>query len=262
MILANRAFRTSLLLTALLAQPAAAQLTLEDIFLNRTYSTLPYRVAQWLEGGAAFLRISGVPGIRLAQRIDAATGVETTLPVADWLQAAGEGTPTAWDSVGVSADGRWALIATSDRRIWRRSHVARYYLHDRKNGTTRPLTDEERPQSNARFSPDSRQLAYVMGGDLYALDLERGRTRRLTKDGSEAIINGQADWLYEEEFSLTRAFKWSPDSRHIAFLRFDQGHVRSYVLKDDLGQYPRLTSVRYPKVGEQNSRVRLGVVEV
>lgn len=261
MNLANRALPTALLLTASLAQPATGQLTLEDIFLNGTYSAPDFEVAQWLEGGAALLRVSGVPGNRLAQRIDAATGVETTLPVAEWLQAAGEGTPVAWDRVRVSADGRWVLITTNDRRIWRRSHEARYYLHDREKGTTRPLADKKQPQANALFSPDGRRLAYVMGGDLYALDLQRGRTRRLSKDGSKAIINGQADWLYEEEFSLTRAFEWSPDSRYIAFLRFDQGHVRSYVLKDELGQYPQLTGIRYPKVGEQNSRVRLGVVE-
>ena len=252
----------TLLFTALLGQSSDGLLTLEDIFLHKSYSPPPYKVDQWIADGAAFLRTQESDEGEVLLRHDVATGKETIVPVGAWLKSVPEGAPASWGTVRFSPDGRWALTAADQRKIWRRSWEATYYLTIRESGTTRRLAAGNQPQSNAQFSPDSRKVAYVMGGDLYVHDLNKDRTRRLTRDGSEALINGQADWLYEEEFALTRAFEWSPDSRQIAFLRFEQGHVRSYVLKDDQGQYPRLTTIRYPKVGEANSRVRLGVISV
>ena len=256
-----------LLLGALLGQ----RLTLEDIFLNRTYSGESFNISAWVEEGAAFLTtrrtdpsgpdgLSGTGTATFIIRHDVTSGEESVFLDGNTVTMDGDTIPIG--SFRLSPDERWLLIASSERRIWRRSREAIYYLHDLQTGTTRRLAERAAPQSNATFAPDSRKVAYVMGNNLYVFDLYRGRTRQLTRDGGEEIINGQADWLYEEEFFLTQAYEWSPDSKYILYLRFDQGHIRTYVLKDELGQYPELTRIHYPKVGERNSLVQMGVVDV
>jgi dipeptidyl-peptidase-4 len=117
-------------------------------------------------------------------------------------------------------------------------------------------------QMFAKFSPDSRKVAFVRGNDLWVTDLAAGRTARLTADGSDDVINGTTDWVYEEELGLRDAFRWSPDSRRLAYWRFDQSAVPSYpVVNETAGQYPQVSVLRYPKAGAPNSRVRVGVVD-
>jgi dipeptidyl-peptidase-4 len=116
-------------------------------------------------------------------------------------------------------------------------------------------------QMFAKFSPDSRSVAYVRANDLWVADVASGRVTRLTTDGSDDVINGTTDWVYEEELGLRDAFRWSPDSRRLAYWRFDQRAVPAVPMEDDVaGQYQRVSVLRYPKAGAPNSRVTLGVV--
>ncbi|HEY0779681.1 MAG TPA: DPP IV N-terminal domain-containing protein, partial [Gemmatirosa sp.] len=116
-------------------------------------------------------------------------------------------------------------------------------------------------QMFAKFSPDSRSVAYVRGNNLWVTELATGRATRLTYDGSDDVINGTTDWVYEEELGLRDAFRWSPDSRRIAYWRFDQSAVPAYPIVDATdGQYPTVSVLRYPKAGAPNSRVKVGVV--
>ena len=113
----------------------------------------------------------------------------------------------------------------------------------------------------AKLSPDGTRAAYVRSNNIYVETIRGGAIKRLTSDGSENIINGTSDWVYEEEFYLREAFAWSPDSQRIAFLQFDQGNVPEFTLinyTDSL--YPKLTRYHYPKPGQTNSAVRLGIV--
>ncbi len=116
-------------------------------------------------------------------------------------------------------------------------------------------------QMFAKFSPDSRSVAYVRGNNLWVTDLASGRATRLTYDGSDDVINGTTDWVYEEELGLRDAFRWSPDSRRLAYWRFDQAAVPAYPIVDETdAQYPTVSVLRYPKAGAPNSRVKVGVV--
>lgn len=107
-------------------------------------------------------------------------------------------------------------------------------------------------------------MAYVLENDLYVLDLASGKNARLTNDGAQnAIINGASDWVYEEEFALVRAFEWSPDSRKIAYLRFDERAVPEYTIEMYRGgDYPEPVTFKYPKVGEPNSTVTAHIADL
>jgi dipeptidyl-peptidase 4 len=125
-----------------------------------------------------------------------------------------------------------------------------------------PLELPAEPQ-NPTLSPDGRSAAFTAAGDLYVTDLAAGKTTRVTRDGSEQILNGYASWVYYEEIlgrrSRYRAFWWSPKGDRIAFLRFDQAAVPVFPLFQVTGDYGKLENQRYPKAGYANPVVRLGV---
>ncbi len=119
---------------------------------------------------------------------------------------------------------------------------------------------------NLTWSPDSSRFAYTSGNDLYVHEVSTGRETRITHDGSDVILNGYASWVYYEEIfgrpSRYKAFWWSPDSRKIAFFRFDQNEVPVFPIYSAAGQDGKLNLTRYPKVGESNPRVKIGIVDV
>ena len=117
---------------------------------------------------------------------------------------------------------------------------------------------------NETYSPDSTKIAYTMDNDLYVLSLPDSTRTRLTFDGSETILNGYASWVYYEEIfgrpSKYRAFWWSPDSKTLGFYRFDNGEVPMFPIYSPAGQDGILSRTRYPKAGETNPKVRIGMV--
>lgn len=129
---------------------------------------------------------------------------------------------------------------------------------------SRRLTHTAALEENPTLSPDAHQVAYTRGGDLFVYDLRTALERQLTSDGSDTIRNGYASWVYFEEIlgraSNYRAFWWSPDSSHLAFLRFDDGPVPVFPIYWADGQHGRLETQRYPKAGDPNPYVRVGAV--
>ena len=112
------------------------------------------------------------------------------------------------------------------------------------------------------WSITGTRVAYVRGNNIYVEGIDNGTVTPLTTDGSETIINGTSDWVYEEELALSDAFRWSPDGRHVAFWNFDSSGVGSFVLINNTATlYPEITRIPYPKVGTKNSAVRIGVVD-
>ncbi|MDO5442311.1 MAG: DPP IV N-terminal domain-containing protein [Bacteroidia bacterium] len=119
---------------------------------------------------------------------------------------------------------------------------------------------------NLTYSPDSTMLAYTRDNNLWVVDIETGNERPLTYDGTDLILNGYASWVYYEEIlgrpSLYRAFWWSPDSKKIGFYRFDNSEVPMFPIYSPFGQDGRLNLTRYPKAGETNPQVRIGIIDV
>ena len=139
-----------------------------------------------------------------------------------------------------------------------------YWVVDRGSGASRRIASDAKTSTLmfAKFSPDSRRIAYVRDSDLYVEDVESSRARRLTRDGSSTLLNGRADWVYEEELSLGDGFRWSPDSHRIAFLQFDISTEGKFTLLNDTDTlYPRTIVYPYPIAGTRNARVRLGVLD-
>lgn len=126
------------------------------------------------------------------------------------------------------------------------------------------LTHSPQPKELIEFSPDGRFIAYVSENNLWVVDVNEGTPRALTRDGSETILNGKCSWVYYEEvYSRNwKAFWWSPDSRRLIFYRSDESTVPIFTLIDEIAEPQRVISTRYPRAGEPNPRVTLGVVDV
>ena len=167
------------------------------------------------------------------------------------------------DSYSFNADETKILIATSSTSIYRYSFTAFYYVYDFKAKTIQALDEKRKLQTLAEFSPDGQFVSYIFENNIYVKDLAKNRTRQLTKDGEKnKIINGTTDWVYEEEFAYTKAYEWSPDSKFIAFLKFDESDVKEFTMTYYSDLYPELFTWKYPKAGEDNSKVTLHVQEV
>ena len=162
----------------------------------------------------------------------------------------------------LSPDERSILIASGRRPIYRHSYTTSYSLV--RNNAVEPILPEAEAPRDASFSPDGRLIAYSDRNDLYVYDIESRATRRITDDGRwNEVINGTTDWVYEEEFGITRAYAFSPDSRKIAFLRFDESQVPLMeMMRFDGKLYNEAYTFKYPKAGERNSVVELWVADL
>jgi dipeptidyl-peptidase-4 len=162
-----------------------------------------------------------------------------------------------------SDDETKILFTANSNSVYRRSFTADYYIYDVSSGQCQPLSANGQ-QKVAKFSPDGTKIAFVRENNIFIKFLDNGSEQQITFDGIyNEIINGHADWVYEEEYELTRAFEWSPDSKKIAFYRFNESRVKEYNMNTfDNKLYPENQSFKYPKAGEDNSIVSILVYDI
>lgn len=170
-----------------------------------------------------------------------------------------------------SDDETKLLLTTNRKAIYRRTYTADYYVW---NSITQELTpvSEKGSQQVATFSPDGERVAFVRENNIFIKNLKFGTESQVTWNGKKnEIINGVPDWVYEEEFSMNKAFEWSPDSKMLAFIRFDETDVPVFGMTMFKGLNPELESnkiypenyqFKYPKAGEKNSLVSVHVYEL
>ncbi len=232
---------------------AKERLTLDQALYNRGEAlTLPLpSISGWADD-SHYIQIRGGQLFRVEARSGQATLVLDTaqypaLGQADLDLLAAEDYTPDWNRFVFLKDGDLHLFLRPLKRLQRISETA----------------GEEK---NPCFSPDGTRLAYTLSGNLYVYDMEQQKSTPLTEDGSEEILNGYASWVYYEEVlgrsSHYRSFWWSPDSRKIAFLRFDQTAVPVFPIFNAEGIYGTLEKQRYPKPGFPNPRVKLGIVDL
>jgi len=155
------------------------------------------------------------------------------------------------------------LIKTDSKQIWRHSTEGTYYVYDRLLNHLLPLTEDNYNLRNVKFSPDGLNIAFVKSdNNIYVFNLQSKRLKKLTTSGSETITNGHFGWLYEEELTGFDGYRWSPDGESIAYWEEDESKVPEHSLINDSGLYPKITKIRYPKVGQNNPSLRIGVIRV
>lgn len=167
-----------------------------------------------------------------------------------------------FESYEFSEDETKIMLKTDSEPIYRHSDFALYYVYDLNNKTLQKVADYK--VQEAKLSPDNQMVAYVYKNNLFIKNLTTGTQTQITFDGEKnKIINGIADWVYEEELGFVRAFQWNKDGTSIAFLRFDETEVPEFTMMnygDDL--YPEPITFKYPKAGEKNSIVTLHLYDL
>lgn len=163
-----------------------------------------------------------------------------------------------------SDDETKILLTTEREQIYRHTFSANYYVWNSVTEELAPLSEKGK-QQEATFSPNGERVAFVRDNNIFIKTLRFGTENQVTNDGQKnAIINGVPDWVYEEEFAFSKAFAWSPDSKFLAYIRFDETAVKEYSMKMFQGKSPSLKenasypgeyTYKYPKAGEQNSLI-------
>lgn len=157
------------------------------------------------------------------------------------------------------------LIFTNSKRVWRANTKGDYWHFDLKTGKGKPI-GKDLPIASlmfAKISPDSKNIAYVSNHNIYLENISTGKITKITKDGTDRIINGTFDWVYEEELMCRDGFRWSPDSKNIAFWRVDARKTRNHLMINNTDSlYAFTVPVEYPKAGEKPSEVKIGVINI
>ncbi|TVR88962.1 MAG: S9 family peptidase [Saprospirales bacterium] len=234
------------LLSTSISTQAQSDITLEGIWKYHMFSTERVEGFRFMNDGRHFTRLVN-NDIKMFD-------IESGEFVKDILSSEQLGDDLSVSGYEFSEDEKFILFYTNRVQQYRRSFFADYYLWNRE---TEELLEigEEPGQMNGHMSKGGELTGFVFENDLYYRNNATGELTRVTEDGKiNHIINGASDWVYEEEFYITRTFEWSPDGEYLAFLRFDESDVMEFTMTDyNGGTYPEYTTFKYPKVGEDNS---------
>ena len=234
---------------------AQGEITLEDIWKNYTFYSRAVPGFNFLNDGKHYTRLEQGNQV---QQYDLTSGdfVKTLFNATEI-----EGLDGSIDGYEFSADESKMVISKNTESIYRHSTRSDFFVWD---GKALDKVFEEGKVRYATLDEAGEQIAFVFGNDLYFKNLASGKTTQITSDGEyNAIINGATDWVYEEEFAIWRGFEWSPDGKKIAYYRFDERHVKEFVMKnykDEL--YPEIVTFKYPKVGEANAYVDIYIYDI
>ena len=244
-----------MLIIATASVTAQQEISLEDIWTNYTFS--PKRVPgfNFLNDGRHYTRKQS----NVIKKYDLTTG--------DFVEDILDGTTLGKDfsigSYSFNSDESKIIIMNNRESIYRRSFKANYYVYDRATKQLSEVFNGDKI-SYGTLSPDDKQIAFVHNNNLYSKDLSSNVITAITTDGEyNKIVNGAADWVYEEEFAFAKAFFWSPDSKKIAFIRFDETEVKEFTMQmynDEM--YPENVVFKYPKVGEDNAKVSAHIYHI
>lgn len=216
---------------------------------------------QWNQEGNGYFSVEGGEIIRtdlplLAKRV---------IVNRDLLRPEKDKSPITVRSFTFSTDNKKILLYTNTQKVWREDSRGDYWVLDLNNNQLKQI-GKSHPASSlmfAKFSPDGSKVAYVSEYNIYVEDLKTGRGNALTTGGNRKLINGTFDWAYEEEFGCKDGFRWSPDSRKIAFWQMDARNVKNYLMLNTTDSiYPHTVPVEYPSAGEAPSPYKIGVIDV
>ncbi len=258
-------------------------LTLEAIFKDHSYDPKEPGQIRWLEDGSGYTALETV-----AEYTDVDPKRDEEDEIIKWpedivfyipetldrsiLISAAQLTPGEVEKALTVDDYIWSedmsklLIYTNSVKVWRTKSRGDYWMLDIKSGELWQLGGDEAQESTlqfAKFSSNGELMAYVREDNIYVQELKSQKIQQLTYDASDTIINGLFDWVYEEEFHAKDGFRWSPDGKKIAYWQLDTSASQDFLMINNTdGLYPEITRFPYPKVGEENSAARVGVVSL
>jgi dipeptidyl-peptidase-4 len=264
-------FIATALTLVFLCPPSRAQektLTIDDIFdpvKKVDFNGTPMPGLRWLRDGAHYLQPKIDPKTRMGQllKVDVLTGESVPFYDAAKMEAALAATTGIKPEDAKRLSNRPAFHMNDDMTAALINHAGDLFYYEFGTGKAARLTNNPDTEEGEDFSPDSRKVSFVRNGNIYVVDIATRQERALTSDGGPKIFNGRLDWVYQEELYGRGNFEgywWSPDSTEIAYLRFDENPVHEFTIVDHISRLQEVEREFYPKAGDPNPIVRLGVV--
>lgn len=255
-------FGLFLLFTTLTTLPPAAigqdQITLEAIWSGRFFPPSGVRYA-WMNNDNYYSRLDENNNLQKIS-VRNSEDIETLIEGSQLRDAAGESLNI--NQYTFSSDEGKVLILTERKPVYRHSSTFRTYVYDIGAQKLKDI-HEGKPVFYPQFSPDGSKVAFIYENNLYYQILASGKVVQVTEDGRKNhILNGLADWVYEEEFALKHAYHWSPQSNRLAYQRFDESRVREFILLKYGSLYPDEYRFKYPKAGEENAIVTVHIYDL
>ena len=255
-------------------QPVLAQekkedksiITLERLFERGSFRSDRFGPVRFLDNGKGYTSLESsedVKGARDIIKYDTESGDREILVSASLLIPEGDTTALSIANYEWSPDKNMLLIFTNTARVWRYNTRGDYWV---LNLSTKELLKlgGNAPESSlmfTKFSPDNKKVAYVSEHNVFVQNISDGKITQLTFDGSKTTINGTFDWVYEEELDDRDGFRWSPDSKHIAYWQLDASGIGEFLMINTTDSiYSYTIPVQYPKAGTTNSACKVGVV--
>ena len=232
------------------------------LFLPLALLAQPGSGTKWSPDGSGYYKITD-GNIVL---VDLKSNKETVIVSGEKFIPAGQSSPLEVENFIFTPNQDKVLIFTNSKKVWRLNTKGDYWILDLQNNSLKQL-GSSLPESTlmfAKISPDGTKAAYVSNRNIYVEDLSSGKIKQLTQtNGNPKLINGTFDWAYEEEFSIYDGFRWAPDSKRIAYWQLDASDIKYFSMinnTDDI--YSKVIPIEYPKVGQDPSACRIGVVDV
>jgi len=217
------------------------------------------RNVNWIEDGRRYSYIDRDPRTNapVIRAYDPASGRDTILFSTAGLTFPGTNQPFNYNGFQWAQDSRHLVFQANFQPIYRNSGISDFYIYSLADHRMQLATKGAR---TGELSPNGASLGFERDGDMYVTNLSTHTETRLTRDASEHVFNGHFDWVYEEEFGLAQAWKWSPDSRYIAYWQLNDSAEPEVQLSDYSGLHQEWEKIRIPQVGDANATARIGVV--
>lgn len=248
----NKLILTLCLCASVVISFAQNEITLEDIWTKGSFSAKGVSGFQSMKDGRYYCAQDDNENI-IRYSFASGKAIDTLVKSAELKL---KGFTYSW-----SSDESKLLLQTNFKQIYRHSFAANVYVFDIKTRkVVQPITEQV---MLAEFSPDATKIAYVKDHNMFCFDLNTGKEIQITQDGkTNAIINGATDWVYEEEFALSKGFYWSPDGTMLAYYRFDESEVKEFGMSMYGKLYPEEYKFKYPKAGEANSVIEIYIYHI
>ncbi len=244
-----------------------SELDLKQVLSGKMIETKGFGGITWMKDGESYSCVERNPqtgGMELVA-YTAKNNARKVLIPSSMLMDKTTGKQLGIRSVIWSEDNTKVLIYNNTKRVWRYDTRGDYWVLSLTDGMLRQV-GKGMPESSlmfAKFSPDASKVAYVSKNNIYVEDVASGKITSLTSDGSETIVNGTFDWVYEEEFGCRDGFRWSPDGASIAYWQSDTEGTGVFDIINNVDSiYASVIHFPYPKAGTANSAVRVGTVPV